>query len=197
MKKKLLSAMMLCTLGLVGCGEEHDHDHDHDTEVKYNTADKVKTYLEGKTMVMEGANIPSHPNGFSEDVNYGSATQCYNKVTMRMAGGNFSVTSTMATVQDTGCDHVAAGELSFTSTAILVENVKADGSCFDITVTYNGFSQEGRGQISQDGKTAKLELFFSGQATGHRCAAGTVGAQTVTLNSNAFTGNAVQTYTIQ
>jgi len=197
MKKKLLSAVMLCALGLVGCGEDTTGPDVEDTGPKYNTADKVKTHLEGKTMVMEGANIPTHPNGYDEDVNYGSATQCYNKVTMQVAGGNFAVTSTLATVQDSGCDHVAAGELSFTSTTVLVENVKEDGSCFDITVTYNGFGQEGRAQISQDGTTAKLELFFTGQATGHRCADGDVGAQTVTLGGNAFNGNAVQTYTLQ
>ena len=197
MKKKLLSAVVLCTLGLVGCGEDTTDPGNEDTGPKYNTADKVKTHLEGKTMVMEGTNIPSHPNGYSEDVNYGSATQCYNKVTMQVAGGNFSVTSTLATVQDTGCDHVAAGELAFTSTAVLVENVKEDGSCFDITVSYNGFGQEGRGQISQDGTTAKLELFFTGQATGHRCADGALRSQSVTLSGTAFTGTAVQTYTLQ
>jgi hypothetical protein len=78
-----------------------------------------------------------------------------------------------------------------------VENVATDGSCFDFTVTYTGFGQEGRGCISPDGKKAILELFFNGQATGHRCADGAVGSSGVTVNGNAFTGDAVQIYEVQ
>jgi hypothetical protein len=205
MKKKLLSAVMLGALGVVGCGDDHDHGGNQDTGPKYNTTDKVNTYLEGKTLTMTGSNIPSHPNGFDENVNFGQATQCYTSVTMRVSNGNYAVTSKMGTLLNAStvgsrgtCDRAAqSGELNFTSTVILVENVKADGSCFDFTATYNGFGQDGRGQISQDGKTLKLEIFFSGQATGHRCSDGAVGANTVRLNGAAFTGNAVQTYTIQ
>jgi hypothetical protein len=95
------------------------------------------------------------------------------------------------------CDHAASnGELSFTTTAVLIENVAQDGGCFDVTYTYSGFKQVGRGQVSQDGKTLKVELYFENQATGIRCADGKVGQQTVTLGGAAFTGNAVQTYTI-
>jgi hypothetical protein len=203
MKKKLLSAVMLCAMGVVGCGD--DPNNNPDTGPKYNTPDKVNTYLEGKTLTMTGANIPSHPNGFDEHVNYGQATQCYNTVTMVVSGGNYAVTSKLGTLLGAStvgsrgtCDRGAqSGELSFTSTVILVENVKEDGSCFDFTATYNGFGQEGRGQISQDGKTLKLELFFANQATGHRCASGAVGARTVKLNGADFTSDAVQTYTIQ
>jgi len=203
MKKMLMSAVVLCALGTVGCGDDTGNGPDT-TGPKYNTPEKLATFFEGKTMVMEGDNIPSHPNGFSEDVDFGSASQCYSKVTLSVAGGNYTARSIKGTLRDTAsgakdCDHsTSAGEAgNFTSTAVLIENVAADGSCFDVTYTYPGFKQEGRGVVSQDGKTVKLELFFEGRATGHRCAAGAVGAQTVTHNGVAFTGNAVQTYTVQ
>lgn len=203
MKKQLLSAVMLCTLGLAGCGDDTTGPGT-DTGPKYNTADKISTYLEGKTMVMEGANIPSHPNGYSEDLSLGAATQCYVKVNMSVAGGNYRVQSDLGTLRDTGtagvkeCDHTTtSGQTDFTSTAVLIENVAQDGSCFDVTFTYPSFKQVGRGQVSQDGKTLKVELFFENQATGARCASGGVGASGVTLNGKPFTSNAVQTYAIQ
>jgi hypothetical protein len=205
MKKQLLSAVMLCSLGVVGCGDDQTGTPNQDTGPKYNTADKISTYLEGKTLTMSGANIPSHPNGYNEDVNYGSATQCYQSVTMQVAAGTYNVTSVLGTLEgapqpgNTGtCNHdVKSTELKFSTTAVLIENVAADGSCFDVTYTYTGFKQAGRGQVSQDGQTVKLELFFEGQASGHRCANGAVGSSTVTLNGQPFTGNAVQVYTIQ
>lgn len=198
MKKQLLSAVMVCTLGLVGCG-----DPVTPTPVDPNT--QVGTKLEGKTLVMEGANIPSHPNGFNEDMNLEGSTQCYSKTTMQVGNNTYTVTSVLGTLRDAPqkfnigtCDHEAAGATAqFTSTAVLIENAKADLSCFDATFTYNGFGQEGRGSLSADGRTLKLELFFTGQAIGHRCADGEVGAPTVTLNKTAFTGNAVQTFVVQ
>lgn len=197
MKKQLLSAMMLCTLGVVGC------DPVEPTPVDPNT--QVGTKLEGKTLVMEGANIPSHPNGFNEDMNLEGGTQCYSKTTMQVGNNTYTVTSILGTLRDAPkkfdigtCDHAAAGATAqFTSQAVLIENAKADLSCFDATYTYNGFGQEGRGSLSADGKTLKLELFFTGQATGHRCADGEVGAATVKLNGAAFSGNAVQTFVVQ
>ena len=71
-----------------------------------------------------------------------------------------------------------------------------DGECFDLTVTFNGFSQEGRGTINADGSLVTLELFFGGQAAKHRCADGDPGASGVTIKSTAFTGNALQKYTV-
>ena len=202
MKTKLLSAVV-CVLGLVGCGGGTTPPP---TNTDINTSkEKIETFLEGKTMVMEGANIPSHPNGYDEDVNYGSATQCYQSVTMKVAGGNYTVTSVLGTLRNAPsagnrgeCDKATKlTELSFTSTAALIENVKTDGSCFDVTYTYTGFKQSGRGKLSADGKTLSVELYFEGQATGHRCADGAVGAKTVTLNGKAFDGGAVQVYAIQ
>jgi hypothetical protein len=98
---------------------------------------------------------------------------------------------------DTGtCDHATpAGELTFDSTAILIENVTAD--CFDFTATYVGFAQEGRGKLTDNGATLSLEIFFKDQATGHRCGDGAVGEATVQLNGAPFVGDAVQVYTVQ
>src|SRR5688572_4935687 len=87
MKKKLLSAVVLCALGFVGCGGD-DGGNQPPPVPTFNTADAIRNWVEGKKLVMEGANIPSHPNGYDEDVNYGSATQCYTKVEMNVASGN-------------------------------------------------------------------------------------------------------------
>jgi len=207
MKRKLLSAVMVCALSLVGCGgDDTDPDPNPNPEPakKYDTPDKIKAHLEGKTLVMEGVNIPTHPNGFNEDTNFGSATQCYEKVYMSVSGGNLAVTSTLgtlrnaATVGSTGeCEPVAAGNpLTFTSTAVLIENVQGDGECFDIGVTYPSFKQVGRGKLSNGGNTLTLELFFEGQAAGATCAAGAVGSASIKLNNADFTGNAQQVYTV-
>ncbi len=197
MKKKLLSAVVLCALGFVACGDDTETPNPPAVP-KFDTADNIRNYLEGKKLLMEGSNIPSHPNGYDEDVNYGSATQCYQKVEMVVASNNFQVTSTLGTQEQGMCDHTKAmgTPLTFTSTAVLIENVKADATCFDISITYPSFKQEGRGSLSADGKTLTLEIFFETQASGATCEAGAVGSSTVTLNQEAFTGNAKQVYTV-
>ncbi len=176
------------------------------TVTKWDTANAINTWLEGKTLVMTGADIPTHPNGYTENMNLGASTQCYNKTTIAVLSGNFNVTSKLGTlngapnVGNVGvCDRatVKGSDVVFSSNAVLVANVQGNAACFDVTVTYTGFSQEGRGKIAADGKTVVMELFFGGQATGHRCADGAVGASTVILKSVAFTGNAQQTYRIQ
>ncbi len=168
-----------------------------------SSASAIAAYLDGKTMTMTGADIPASPNGFSQDVNFGASTQCYKSVAIAVAAGTWHVTSQLGTlngaptVGSTGtCDRTTASgsPLLFSSTTVLLENVAGNATCFDVTVTYTGFSQEGRAAFSADGKTLRMELYFGGQATGHRCANGAVGAATVTLNGAAFTGNAVQTY---
>ena len=112
----------------------------------YDTADKINAYLDGKTLTMAGADIPSHPNGFDENVNFGQATQCYNKTVMTPAAQAWHVVSTLGTLNnapntgDTGtCDNATAGvEVAFDSTAILVENVSA--TCFGKAVQRIGRS---------------------------------------------------------
>ncbi|MBZ4421528.1 hypothetical protein [Myxococcus sp. RHSTA-1-4] len=198
MKKKLLSAVMLCALGVVGCGEEDPVDPP--AKPKLDSQANILAFLDGKTLLMQGENIPSHPNGFSEDIDYGPYSQCYQKVTMTVGGGSFTVDSIPGTIENGQCNHeLAKNPLKFTSTAVLIENVAADGSCFDVTFTFpGGLVQEGRGGFSADQKSLNLELFFKDQATGSRCANGAVGtAGTVTLGGKAFTGNAVQKYAIQ
>ena len=170
--------------------------------VVLDTPEKINAYLEAKTLTMTGDQIPSHPNGFDENTNFGSATQCYSKVAISIMAGTWNVTSDLGTLNDAPnqgdvgtCDHATvANTVMFSSTAVAVENVTE--SCFDITVTYNGFSQEGRGAFSTDASAIDLELYFGGQAAGHRCADGAVGDMTVKLNGADFTGNAVQSYSI-
>ncbi|MBK9519188.1 MAG: hypothetical protein IPO09_17920 [Anaeromyxobacter sp.] len=198
---KTLAATAAAVLLLAACGGSSD-----EVAPNVDTPAAIATYLDGKTMTMTGADIPSHPNGFNENQNFGASTQCYVSVGMSVAAGTWSVVSQLGTLSGAPtagsigtCDNAAAlgNPLTFSSAAVLIENVAANGTCFDFTITYTGFSQEGRGAFSADRKTLQLELFFGGQATGHRCAGGAVGqAGTVTLNGLAFTGNAVQTYRI-
>jgi hypothetical protein len=203
---------LVCTLvltALAGCGGDSNSTADAGSPdaktLALGDSAKIMAYLEGKTLKMDGTNIPPYPNGFNEDKNLGPASQCYISTTIGVAGGQFNVTSVLGkitgapNVGDVGtCDHTMnGGQAQFTSTNILIENVKNNAACFDITVTYTGFAQEGRAKISPDGKTVTMELYFANQATGHRCAAGDVGAQTVTLNSAAFTQNAQQVYVVQ
>ena len=205
MKKKLLSAVVLCALGFAGCGDDTDDQPKPPVVPKFDTESNIRTWLEGKKLLMDGANIPSHPNGYDEDINYGSASQCYVKVEMAVANNNFQVTSTLGTIKNAPavgnkgeCDHAtpAGNPLNFTSTTSLIENVKADASCFDISITYTGFKQVGRGSLSADGKTLTLELFFEGQAVGATCAAGAVGSGNISLRGAPFTGDARQVYTV-
>jgi hypothetical protein len=206
MKKKLLSAVMLCALGVVGCGEDDTTDPPP-AQPKLDSQANILAFLDGKTLVMQGTNIPSHPNGYNEDIDYGNATQCYQRVTMTVAAGNFTVNSIPGTVQNSPgigqpggtCNpQVAKNPLTFVSSSVLMENVAADGSCFDVTFNFpGGLVQEGRGGFTSDQRQLRLELFFRGQATNHRCANGAVGSSGVTLNGATFTGNAVQTYVIQ
>lgn len=171
---------------------------------EFGSASQLEAYLEGKTMVMEGTAIPTHPNGFNEDINFGQATQCYHRVAISPLAGRWTVTSDLGTLSGAGevgevgdCDRAtASSQLEFVSTAVLLENVRDNGGCFDVTMTFPGFGQEGRGRISPDGQTITMELFFKDQAVGHRCADGDVGEATVTLDSQPFTGNAMQTYVV-
>jgi len=192
-------APLLLAGGLTACGG--DDGAGGGSGAALDTPAAISAYLEGKTLKMEGASIPSHPNGYDENTNFGNATQCYTSVTMTPTSASWHVVSVLGTLDnapatgDTGtCNHDAPGtELSFDSTAILIENVTSD--CFDFTATYVGFGQEGRASITE--ASLSLEIFFKGQATGHRCGDGAIGAQTVTLSGMPFTGDAVQQYTIE
>ncbi|NNB90778.1 hypothetical protein HJC10_31395 [Corallococcus exiguus] len=204
MKKTLSSAMLLCALSLTGCGEEATQEP-VDSAPKLDSQSNILAFLEGKTLVMEGDNIPSHPLSLDEDINWGSASQCFQKVSIGVGGNNFHVTSTPGTIRNsTGvgqagstCDHAAAqNALVFDSKAVTLSNITAGGSCFEILVDYGSFKQEGRVSISSDTKKISMELYFEAKATGWHCADGAVGAKTVSVSGQAFTGNAVQVYDI-
>lgn len=161
------------------------------------TPSRVMAFLDGRSLVMEGDRIPTHPNGFDQNRDFGAATQCYMRVTMAPLGGRFSVKSELGTLANDACDRTRlSGEASFVSTAVLVEKVEGDAECFDFTITYAGFGQEGRGRILPDRSALELELFFKDHAIGHRCADGAVGSRTVTLNQAPFDGDATQVYAI-
>jgi hypothetical protein len=209
MKKKLLSALMLCSLGLVvGCGDDDegttpppppptDETPNTPNTPRLDSQANILAFLDGKTLVMEGANIPSHPNGISENLDFGANSQCYNRVTILGGGQGITVDSDLGTIQNGKCNRDAKRDgTPFSTTSIAIQNVAADGSCFDVDFNFNGFAQQGRGSFSADRKTLKLELFFSGQASGNRCADGAVGSSTVKQGTTTFTGNAVQTYVI-
>lgn len=166
----------------------------------------VLALLDGKTLLMDATRVPSHPNGYDENLNFGSASQCIHSVRMDVASGAITVATELARLDDAPnagdrgrCNrNIAAGSnVTFNTTAVLIENVGPGGACFDITLTYMGFGQEGRGRIGPDQRTVSLELFFRDQAVGHRCADGEVGEGTVTLNQEPFAGNAVQLYTLE
>jgi hypothetical protein len=210
MKKTLLSALMLGSLSLAACGDDAPPPPEEIPEVKYATVAAVNAALEGKTLVMEGTNIPAYPQGIPEGMNLGAATQCYHKVTMTIAGNKPTVAPQMGTLQNAPsvgnmgtCDRatMSATPTPYVATEVLIENVAADGTCFDVRYTYNGFAQEGRGQISQDGKTLKLEIFFAGKAQNAKCANGPVGTTGVLVDigagPKALLGNATQVYSIQ
>lgn len=204
MKKTLSSAMLLCALGLTGCGDETPQTP-VDNAPKLDSQSSILAFLEGKTLVMEGDNIPSHPLSLDEDIDWGSASQCFQKVTIGVGGNNFHVTSIPGTILNSPgvgkpgstCDHAAAqNALVFDSKAVTLSNITAGGSCFEVLVDYGSFKQEGRASISSDKKKLSMELYFETKATGWHCADGAVGAKTVSISGVAFTGNAVQVYDI-
>jgi hypothetical protein len=184
--------------------EEDGADRAPSARPPIESAGDVFTFLQSSSSWrMEAADIPSHPNGYDENVNFGQASQCLHRVTMEIRERAFAIVTVSGTLEDAPrsgdegrCDRASPNgtELRFDTTAALIENVAGGGDCFDITLTYSGFGQEGRGAIGADGATVALELYFRDQAIGHRCADGEVGADGVTLNQEPFGGFAVQTY---
>ncbi|MEQ9497781.1 MAG: PHB depolymerase family esterase [Deltaproteobacteria bacterium] len=202
-RRRWMALVAACLLA--ACSGEDLYGSGQTSTGAYSTGSKLNAYLDGKTLMMTGMQIPSHPNGYDENINFGQATQCYQSVMMTPSAGRVTVVSQLGTlmnadeVGDAGsCDHTRlSSELTFVSTAFIINNVRGNGECFDFTVTYPGFAQEGRGTIAEDGSEMTLELFFKDQAVGHRCADGDVGDATVTLSQNPFMGNALQVYSIQ
>ncbi|MGC3999901.1 MAG: hypothetical protein QM767_21655 [Anaeromyxobacter sp.] len=88
MKKTL--ALLCSALFLNACGGSDDSGP---TAPDLGTADKITTYLDGKVLTMTGVDLPSHPNGYNEDVNYGAATQCYESTVITVGGTTWNVSS--------------------------------------------------------------------------------------------------------
>lgn len=102
----------------------------------FNTVAAVKAFFDGKTVVMEGSNIPTHPQGANENMNLGpAATQCLHKVTIKLNEAPQMVVTTelgtlngAPTVGSVGtCDRTTKlGEpFAFTTTSVVIENVAA------------------------------------------------------------------------
>jgi hypothetical protein len=205
--KLAVTVFALSASALVGCGSDPGGDTgDTGGTAALDTPAKIEGFLEGRPLVMEGDDIPSHPNGYLQDANFEAATQCYHRVQMALTGTTFNVVSALGTLKDAPnpgdvgtCDRStpAGPELKFDSKTYLVENVQGDAECFDFTITYTGFGQEGRGRITEDRSVVELELYFSDQAAGISCADGPPGSDGVTLKEKPFEGDSVQVYRVQ
>jgi hypothetical protein len=185
-----------------------------DSGIDLSTGAKVLAYLEGKTMVMEGDDIPPFPHGYSENMNLGSVTQCYHQTSILAFDDSWTLMSQLGTLQNAPtlyslgtCDRTTASTslAPYSSTDILVDHVQGNADCFDITTTFTGFMTEGRGKISVDGTTVTLEIYFAGKAANHRCINGAVGTGVLFVthqadggvSTTAFAENAQQVYRIQ
>lgn len=190
----------------IQCSTERCSPSDHTCALspRFDTAAKILSYLDQKTLLETGADLPSHPFGIVDNVNYGAASQCYSRIVLTVMGGvvhNRVTLGTLGNAPNPGdqgtCDHnTASSELAYSSTALSIDHVSGDGACFDIDVTYPAFGTVGRGTISADGRELRLELYFQGQATGQRCADGQPGAATVSLSGTPFSGDAVQIFRV-
>jgi hypothetical protein len=147
-----------------------------------SSASQILGQLAGNTWVMAGADLPPYPNGVNQDLDLGANSECFVSSTLTLDGGvlvNQLELGLVAPVPDAGitrCDHTTStGTMTLTSSSLRLDNVAADGTCFDLTIGYGRFGEEGRGQMSPDGQTVTLELYFSGWATRDRCQDGPVG----------------------
>jgi len=199
--KRILAIALSATL-FIACGSDDD-DEGNDAPT-LTTAAEINAYLAGKTWVMTGADIPGFPLGINENMNAGAATQCINRTTIQ-SSSPWTVTTQLGTLSgapnplDVGtCDNAtAAGSpLTFTTQSVLIENVEGNADCFDVFINYGSFQQEGRADISDDGRTMRLEIFFAGQATGADCASGNVGSGGI-LRGGAAVTDAIQVYRLQ
>jgi hypothetical protein len=202
---KTAAMMGVAAMCLVGCGSDPaGGGSSSNPQATLDSQAKIEGFLEGKELVMAGDDIPSHPNGYLADQNFAQSTQCYVEVNMRLAAANFNVKSVLGTLEgapntgDVGtCDKTnPSTDVTFASKTYLIDNVQGDAECFDFTVSYGSFAQEGRGAITADRTHLELEIFFADQAVGMRCADGLPGSGITSLNGEPFSGDAVQVYAI-
>lgn len=226
-----LAAAAALSFALIACGDDGSSDvdsgvtpadggtdpdggngpADSGTAADLTSPTRILAFLDGKTLVMEGDNIPTHPNGFTENFDFGAATQCYNKTTITVSGGNFSVTSITGTLvgaaPNTTCNRSMPGTTvgPFSTNTITINNVNSPrADCFDVQLDFTGFSQVGRAKFAPDLSQVWMELYFAANSpSGHTCADGAVGPQTggvtQTIQGNVlpFTGDAVQKFVIE
>src|SRR5512145_744481 len=94
----------LLPLVLFACGGEPIYDNNMMPATGLTTPTRITDFLDGKTLIMEGVMIPTHPNGYDQNVDFGAATQCYMKVTMTPLGGKIRVMSQLGTLANGACD---------------------------------------------------------------------------------------------
>jgi len=172
----------------------------------FDSVEAIETYLNGKHWLMAGSDIASDPIGYSQDVVYSNMDLCFNEVELQTNfPGNwtalyvYAVLSGASGVGSTGTcenDTPTGSSLMGSSPAPVISNVQGNGACFDLNIGLSSGNQ-GRGSISPDGTVLSVEDYLNGQATGDTCADGPVGSETVILNGEPFTGNAVQVYVLQ
>lgn len=169
------------------------------------TGNDLLMYLEGKTFEMKGANIPSHPFGFDEDVNYGANTQCYQSVVLTFEGGNARMETVPGTLEnapnpnDKGtCDHATPkAPFTFTSTTMSLVEGAPEGACFDVDLKFPAFRVLGRARLAAAATQFEVELYYENQAEGFACANGAVGAAGVTVQNQPLGGDAVQKFVLK
>jgi len=189
-----------------------------DTACDRTKKDCLQSLINGFTWLMKGSEqIPPNILGLSESI-FNTSSLCYaeTRFIARKAQGTdavFSVENKMGTPNagpNNTCGHDSpVGDFTAPTVSTNVSITPVSKTCFDINISYNLVRQEGRGNISDDGKTLKLELYNGGLSPSlHRCANGEVG------NTSAIPGtgyppvsshnnpsgrapSAVQTYTKQ
>src|SRR5262245_48501328 len=102
----LLNAAMLCIFcGAASCQIDDVYIY-RDAGVRVGSAPEVATVgdvyglLESKTWMMAPADIPSHPNGYDQNINYGQATQCLHEASMIVQNRSFTINSTLGTLKN-------------------------------------------------------------------------------------------------
>jgi hypothetical protein len=195
---------------LAACGSNSTPDPNPSPDPNLTSPAGIYGYLEGKTFVQTGADIPPYPNGLNENVNNDGSPAggaCDNAFTLQFAStsGSWTVNGELGTlvgapnIGDVGvCDkNMISGPVGPFTSSFVVANIIGDASCFDIDMG-SPLTAVGRASISQDAKTLSWEIYeVTLGASSARCADGPVGASGVTLMGSAFTGNAVQVWRLQ
>ena len=160
-----LCAVSLFAGGLMmGCGPDETTDPNNTGSRKFEHPDEDLRVSRGEDAGDGEGQHPDPPERVLPGHGFRCVESCYNKVTMVAEGGNFAVTSDLGTITGSAgvvtpgtCDRTTkSNTLTFKSKSTLIENVKGEGECFDVTFTYDGFVQEGRASLDADGTLLRL-----------------------------------------